>query len=333
MEPVAVLFRPAVADILAVVHVGDHDVAHAVVGLPLRLPHRRAHAAHDQHHARRAGHQPLAVHLFHVLDVDALACRGLEEDDRVLRARLEAFRIRERERRHDDAHADLEAAARSQPRELAAGEPVQQLAHRREHALLLDADRGIAEARGELERIDAVGVDDAVDVDVADVALVPQRGSIFLSVALKILFGSLQNIGRAHLAGRRPDVAGKQLLVLEVDADRRDELPAVEERAGRDLHAHDPALQLELPDPVRPGALVVLEHLDHVLAVLLLADEKQPLQVLRLAARLDDVAVRIRAHERDRVVEGREVLLRDDRDARRSSSCWPNARSSSSRSV
>ena len=35
---------------------------------------------------------------------------------------------------------------------------------------------GIAEARGELERIDAVRVDDAVDVDVADVALVARAG-------------------------------------------------------------------------------------------------------------------------------------------------------------
>ena len=84
--------------------------------------------------------------------------------------------------------------ARSQLRELAAGDPVQQLADRREQALLLDADRRIAEARGELERVDAVGVDDAVDVDVADVAFVAERGSIFFSVALKILLGSLQNI-------------------------------------------------------------------------------------------------------------------------------------------
>jgi hypothetical protein len=36
---------------------------------------------------------------------------------------------------------------------------------------------------------------------------------------------------------------------------------------------------------------------------------------LRFSARLDDVSIRVGADELDRVVEGREVLLRNDRDA------------------
>ena len=54
------------------------------------------------------------------------------------------------------------------------------------------------------------------------------------------------------------------------------------------------------------------------MAILLLTDEKQALHVLGFAARFDDVAVRIRAHELDRFVEGSEVLLLNDPDARRS---------------
>jgi hypothetical protein len=71
--------------------------------------------------------------------------------------------------------------------------------------------------------------------------------------------------------------------VLEVDVDRQHELAAVEEAPGRDLHADDAPLQLEVLDAVRPGTLVVPEHLQHVLAVLVLADEQQLLHVLRLA--------------------------------------------------
>ena len=45
----------------------------------------------------------------------------------------------------------------------------------REHAFLLDHDGRVAEARGEFERIDALAVDDAVQVDIADIALAGQQ--------------------------------------------------------------------------------------------------------------------------------------------------------------
>src|SRR3989442_9983882 len=117
------------------------------------------------------------------------------------------------------------------------------------------------------------------------------------------------------LPSRWPDVAGKQLLVLEVDVDRQDEFLAIEECARRDLDTDDAPLQLKRLDAVGPGTLVVLEHLNDVFAVLVFAHEQELLDVLRLAARLDDVAVGVRAHVRERVVERVEVLLRDDRDA------------------
>src|SRR5262245_60054358 len=51
LESITVFLEPAVADILTIVHVGNHHVPHAVVGLPLRLLHRRSGAADDQHDA------------------------------------------------------------------------------------------------------------------------------------------------------------------------------------------------------------------------------------------------------------------------------------------
>src|SRR5262249_39719553 len=74
VQAVAVL-GPALADVVAVVHVGNHDVAHAVVGLPLRLRHGRPGAADDEHHAGGAGDAPLVVDLLHFLDVNSVAAR------------------------------------------------------------------------------------------------------------------------------------------------------------------------------------------------------------------------------------------------------------------
>src|SRR6185369_9330976 len=51
MQAVAVFLEPPVADVLAIVHVRDHHVLDAIVGHALRLLHRRAGAADDQHDA------------------------------------------------------------------------------------------------------------------------------------------------------------------------------------------------------------------------------------------------------------------------------------------
>ena len=65
-----------------------------------------------------------------------------------------------------------------------------------------------------------------------------------------------------------------------------------------------------------PGPLVVLEDLDHVLAVVVLPHVEQGLAVLRRPAGLDHVAVGLALDVGDGVVEGGEVLLGDDGDAR-----------------
>ena len=237
------------------------------------MTHAGPGATDDQHDARSPGDEPFAVHQLHVLQVEALARLGLEQDHRVLAGGLEALGVGVRKRRHHDAHADLVAGASAQSRQRAGREAVQQLAHRRQQALLLDANGRVAEARRELERVDAVRVNDAVDVDVADVALARERGLHPAQRLVENLVRLAPEHRRAHLPGRGTDVAGKQLLVLEIDADRVHELAPVEERTGRDLDPEHAPLELEALHLVGPGALVVLQHLDDVAAVLLLADE------------------------------------------------------------
>src|SRR5262249_28514683 len=80
---------------------------------------------------------------------------------------------------NDDADSDLKAATRAPLGFLAVGKLPEEIADRREHAFLLNADGRIAEERSELERIDPVVVHDTVQVDVADVALFSELGFHF----------------------------------------------------------------------------------------------------------------------------------------------------------
>ncbi len=169
MEFVGV-FHPAVADVGAVVHVGDEDVADAGIHLGLRLLHGAAGADDDEHDAGSPRDEPLAVVLFYVFDVDAVL-RGLFEDDGgVSGKRFKRGVVVERKRRDDNAHADLKSGARAPLGLEAVGKLPKEFADRSQQAFLLDADGGISEARCEFERIDAVVVDDAIQVDIADVA-------------------------------------------------------------------------------------------------------------------------------------------------------------------
>ncbi len=79
MELVGV-FDPAVADVGAVVHVGDEDVFDAGVGLDLGLFHGLAESADDEDDAGGAGDEPLLVDDFNVFDVDAFRGGALEDD-------------------------------------------------------------------------------------------------------------------------------------------------------------------------------------------------------------------------------------------------------------
>src|SRR4029077_4563923 len=208
----------------------------ARIGLCLRLLHRLSESADHQYHAGSPGHVPLSVHLHHVLDVHFFGDGFLEEDRRMLRYGEERGVIVEWERGNNDAHADLEAALHFQLWVHACRQIREELANGRSHALLLDADGRIAEARRELKRIDAVAVHNAVEIDVPDVTLGGELRFHLFERGIEQLVRATPEHRRPHLAGRWTDVAWEELLVLEVYVERIDELLSVEERADRDLH-------------------------------------------------------------------------------------------------
>src|SRR5467141_23757 len=309
------IFGPAVADVRAVVHVGDEDVLDAGIDLSLSLLHGLTGADNDEHNARSAGNQPLAVHYFHVFDVNAFGHGLLEDDGVVLREGFESGVVVKGKRRDDDADADLKAAARA-PLGLDTGsEFPKEVADRGEHAFLLDADGRVAEAGSEFERIDSVVVHDAVEVDVADEAFLGELGLHFEKRATEEEVGLAPEHGGAHLAGGGTNFDREEFFVLEVDVYRRDKFLAVEESADSDFDAVDAALQLKYFDLVGEGFLVGLEHADYVFAVFFLPYEQAALDVLRFPAGFDDVAVGILLDELDGGVERVEVLVGNDADA------------------
>src|SRR5579872_702151 len=95
-----VVLEPALANIVAIIHVRDHDVANARISLRLSLAHRLTDPAYHEHDAGSACHVPLAVHLLHVLDVDFFRDALLEENGRILRYGLEGRVIVEWKGRH-----------------------------------------------------------------------------------------------------------------------------------------------------------------------------------------------------------------------------------------
>src|SRR4029077_14949502 len=93
-----VVLEPALTDVIAVVHVWNHDIADARISLCLRLLHRLPESADHQYYARSPGHVPLSVHLHHVLDVHLFGNAFLEKDGRMLRYGEKRGVIVERER-------------------------------------------------------------------------------------------------------------------------------------------------------------------------------------------------------------------------------------------
>src|SRR5258708_21868397 len=223
------IFGPAVADVRAVVHVGDEDVLDAGIDLGLSLLHGLTGGDNDEHNAGSAGNQPLAVHYFYVFDVNALGNGLLEDDGVVFREGFESGVVVKGKRRDDDADADLKAAARAPLGLDAGGDLPEEVADGGEHAFLLDADGRIAEARSEFERVDAVVVHDAVEVDIADVAFLGELGLHFEKRAVEEQVWLAPEHGGAHFPRRPPDFAGEKFFVFEVDVDQGEELLSVEE--------------------------------------------------------------------------------------------------------
>src|SRR5260221_2925540 len=164
------VFGPAVADVGAVVHVGNENVFDTGIDLGLGLFHGLADADDYQDDTGSSGDEPLAVHVLDVFDVNLLWNLALEDDGVVLGEGFERGIIVERKRWNNDSDADLKAAARAPFRFDTGGKLPEKFTYGREHSFLLNADGGIAEARRKFERIDAVAVDDAIQVDVTYVA-------------------------------------------------------------------------------------------------------------------------------------------------------------------
>src|SRR5262249_479450 len=101
---------------------------------------------------------------------------------------------------NDDAHADLKTALHLQFRVYACSEIRKELANRRSHPFLLDANGRIAKARRELKRIDTVSVHDAIEIDVADVTLGGELRFHLLERGVKQLVRPAPEHRRAHFA-------------------------------------------------------------------------------------------------------------------------------------
>jgi len=170
------IFGPAVADVGAIVHVGDKNVFGARVNLGLGLLHGLADADDDENDAGGAGDQPLAIDFLYIFDVNAFHVGFFEDDGVVLGEGFERGVVVEGKWRDDDSNANLKTAA-SAPFGLdAGGKFPEEITDGREHAFLLNADGGIAESRCEFQGIDSIVVDDAVQIDIPDVTFCSKLG-------------------------------------------------------------------------------------------------------------------------------------------------------------
>jgi hypothetical protein len=150
LQAVAVAVDPSLTDVVSVVEVRDDDVVHALVGLSASVLHRLSPPGDDQRHAALAGDSPLPVDLLRVLQVDAVAALCPEDDRGVAGVLVVRPLVVERERREDDAHADLVAVVDRQFGVVSVGQVVEELSRRGFERLLLDGDGRIAKSGGEL---------------------------------------------------------------------------------------------------------------------------------------------------------------------------------------
>src|SRR5260370_6170923 len=137
------IFGPAVADVGAVVHIGDEDVFGAGIDLCLSLLHGLAVADDDENDAGSAGNQPLAVHYFYVFDVDAFHVGLLEDDGVVLGERFECGVVVKGKRREGRSYSGSKSCARSPRWPNGCSRLPQSALARGSHCLLQDADGGL----------------------------------------------------------------------------------------------------------------------------------------------------------------------------------------------
>ena len=112
-----------------------------------------------------------------------------------------------------------------------------------------------------------LGVDDAVQVKVAHIALAAEVRLEPGDSALEQLRAGCPGHGGAHLAGHGTQVTREEPFVFEVDGDRLDEVLPVEERADGHLDPTHPPLQLHALQEMAPDGAISLKYAHHVPAV------------------------------------------------------------------
>ena len=173
------IFDPAVADVGAVVHVGDENVFDAGVDLGLGLFHGLAGAAT----MRTTPEVPATTHWPFTSLTSSMWMPSFMGRLKTMAAFLEKeLKVSSSSKGNGGTTMRTPTWKPLRVRHLGSwplAKFPEEIADGSEHAFLLDADGGIAKAGGEFEGIDAVIVDDAVDVDVADVAFFGEFGLHF----------------------------------------------------------------------------------------------------------------------------------------------------------
>src|SRR4051794_13127331 len=173
-----------------------------------------------------------------------------------------------------------------------------------------DRGAGVAEAAGQLEREDAILVEDGVEIHVPDVPAIAQRlrqaPERRREEALRAAIGDQ----RPHLARQLSEATRKEALVLEIEAGGREEPLAVEVRPGPHLdaaqviHEHDLRRLVELP-----GVALRLDEGGNVATVVELPDVG-PRGGEPAAAQLEDRPARARREVAEPLVEASETPRR-----------------------
>ena len=175
----------------------------------MRLAHGGAKSAHHQHNAGSSRHQPLAIDLLHVLNVNFLGNALLKKNRGVLGDRFKSGHIIKWKWRHHNAHANLKTTFHFELGQRARGQVVEKFTNGRGHSLLLNHDGGVAKARGELQRINALAIHDAIEIDVAHIFFTRQHGLHLQERGCEQVIGVAPKHGGAHFASGRSDIAGK----------------------------------------------------------------------------------------------------------------------------
>src|SRR3989344_5265388 len=97
----------------------------------------------------------------------------------------------------------------------------------------MHGDRGVSEARRELQRINSAPVRYAININVADVPGSLQSWQHFPQCSAKKHRGFAPERKRAHFTGKRADISGENSLVFKIDVDGINKIFAVEISANR----------------------------------------------------------------------------------------------------